>query len=88
MLHDPLPPSLKQEGLAMLQAVLRDCLHIEGLELLTTLDPRIELAQEITAAEAIQSTILQHDDDYRVVMQRLSQEVDGVLLIAPESDGL
>ena len=88
MLHDPLPPSLKQEGLAMLQAVLHDCLHIEGLELLTTLDPRIELAQEITAAEAIQSTILQHDDDYRVIVQRLSQEVDGVLLIAPESDGL
>ena len=88
MLHDPLPPSLKQEGLAMLQAVLRDCLHIEGLELFTTLDPRIELAQEITAAEAIQSTILQHDDDYRVIVQRLSQEVDGVLLIAPESDGL
>ena len=88
MLHDPLPPSLKQEGLAMLQAVLRDCLHIEGLELFTTLDPRIELAQEITAAEAIQSTILQHDDDYRVIVQRLSQEVDGVLLIAPESNGL
>jgi len=86
MLHDPLSPSLKQEGLAMLQAVLRDCLHIEGLELLTTLDLRIELAQEITAAKAIEITTLQHNDDYRMVMQRLSQEADGVLLIAPESD--
>lgn len=88
MLHDPLPLSLKQEGLAMLQAVLRDCLDIEGLELVTMLDPRIELAQDIIAAEAIECSTLQDNDDYRVIVQRLSQQVDAVLLIAPESDGL
>ena len=88
MLHDPLPPSLKQEGLAMLQAILRDCLEIEGLELVTTLDPRIELAQDLMSAEVIKSTILRDADDYQVIVQGLSREVDGVLLIAPESEGL
>ena len=88
MQHDPLPVHLKQEGLAMLQAVLRDCIAIDDLSLITTLDSRLELAPDIQSAAALKSKTLHADESYIDCLKRLSLDVDVVLLIAPESDDL
>jgi hypothetical protein len=81
---DPvLPRGLAAEGRAMLSAVLNDFRAWGGASLITTLDAR--LAGITLCAERIVN--LRHEE-YLGVFNDLAAEVDAVLVIAPETDGV
>ncbi len=77
----PLPPSLAQEGDAMLGALLEDLLALPDVEVTTTRDPRLpplpEAVKVVPAGEDIWSTWC-----------RCIARADAVWPIAPETDGL
>lgn len=81
LLHDPLPDGLKQEGLLMLQALVRDCKKIPDLELTLTLDARLLLPMDDVRVIALECK-----HDYCAVVRQLASQHDHTWLIAPESD--
>ena len=81
LLHDPLPDGLKQEGLLMLQALVRDCKKIPDLELTLTLDARLSLPMDDVRVIALECK-----HDYCAVVRQLASQHDHTWLIAPESD--
>lgn len=78
-----LPASLKQEGLMMLQALIADCSYIKDCEVLTTLDPRIQLAN--TNVEIVH---VADSSDYIKQIQTIARNVDMTWVVAPESEGI
>ena len=74
-----LPASLAAQGGAMLTAAAADFLDA-GVQVITTIDPRAQLkldGQTVPPGTAIEP-----------VFDRLCREVDAVLIIAPETDGI
>ena len=81
----PLPPGLAREGRAMLEAICADLAAIEGVRVDTTLDARFEPLRVATRCR-VRSVI-----DHRKAAEAfddLAGAADGVLLIAPELDGV
>ncbi|MDP6503809.1 MAG: ATP-grasp domain-containing protein, partial [Planctomycetota bacterium] len=76
----PLPDSLAAEGWAMLSAVIEDLSAIDGTEVWTTVDGRIN---RLLAAEVKEFRPLEERD----TLLRLASNCDCVLVIAPETDG-
>ena len=81
LVHDPLPHSLKQEGLMMLHALVRDCRKISDLEITITLDKRIEFQ-----ADWVHIVRLNEEHDYMRVVEKNARQHDITWVIAPESD--
>ena len=81
--HDLLPESLKQEGLMMLNALVRDCQQIKNCEITLTLDSRIDYDFDDVKVIAINAGM-----DYTQVIQQHAQENDKTWIIAPESGGV
>jgi predicted ATP-grasp superfamily ATP-dependent carboligase len=79
----PLPPSLTQEGGAMMESLLADLLELPGIELTTTRDPRLPpLPLPVT------THVPQHADEVWPLWQRCIDDADAVWPIAPESGGV
>ena len=81
-LHNhPLPAGLKQEGQMMLEALITDCMKIEELEIVTTVDSRTRLnisqLDPITIVDSL---------SYAQQIQNLARDVDMAWVIAPESE--
>ena len=83
MANHALPESLKQEGLMMLRALVTDCLHVENCEIVTTLDPRIQLHD--TNVEIIPVT---DSKKYMQQIQSSAENVDLTWIVAPESEDI
>lgn len=78
-----LPATLKQEGMMMLKALISDCLRIDNCEIVTTLDPRIQLTD--SNIEVIPVTA---SKDYIQQIQANAANADMVWIVAPESEGV
>ncbi len=50
----PLPPTLFVEAVAMLRAILADFAALEGVDLITTRDPRLTVALPAAAVRAVE----------------------------------
>jgi predicted ATP-grasp superfamily ATP-dependent carboligase len=74
--------SMRREGLAMLRAVVADIARLLDFSVVTTLESDLSLPDfgEVIAVENAE-----HESD---LFQRLLSEVDAVLVIAPETDGV
>ena len=74
--------SLRQEGLAMLAALMEDFARIPGVEPWTLVNANFEFASS--------SGVWQHvaKDDEFVVFQDLARQSDFTLVIAPEFDNI
>lgn len=83
LVNHALPASLKQEGLMMLQALIEDCSRIRDCEILTTLDPRIQL--ENIDVEVV---YIADSNDYIKQIQTIAGNVDMTWVVAPESEGI
>ena len=81
--NHPLPESLKQEGLLMLERLLADCSTIQGIDLQITLDERVKLNQSNIPAH-----IIQDEQDYMDILIESAQGCDATWIIAPESNGM
>lgn len=81
--HDPLPESLKQEGLMMLQALVHDCQQIDNCEITLTLDSRIEC--KFDRVEIIKVDL---NNNYIDILQQHAVKHDKTWVIAPESEGV
>ncbi len=83
MLAGPAPTgSLLREGAAMLRAVVEDFARLPGCEVATTWDARLEGPPARGAVHAVRSAT-----EERRLFAALAASADGVLVIAPESDG-
>lgn len=79
----PLPESLLQEGLAMVQAVAADAAGTEGVSPVLLRDLRLP-SLSAAGGEIIEvASRSEHD----AAVERMASEADAVLLIAPETDG-
>jgi hypothetical protein len=78
-----LPHGLAAEGLAMLRAVLNDFRAWGGVHLITTRDLR--MAGFSLPADRIVNL---HHKEYPIALNALIDEVDAVLVIAPENNGI
>ena len=78
-----LPESLKQEGLMMLQALVADCSEIDDCQIVTSLDPRIQLQN--VDIEVISIT---DSKNYLQQIQANAENADFVWIVAPESEGI
>ena len=81
--NHPLPDSLKQEGLLMLKSVLADCSHIDGIELVTTLDSRA--SDDI---DGVESYSIDDSEGYMLEVFKIASQCDYSWVIAPESEGV
>lgn len=81
--NDLLPDSLKQEGQLMLQAVLNECSKINGLELMITMDARINIDPVGARVHVVENAI-----DYMQQLILLARQSDATWVIAPESEGI
>ena len=81
MANHPIPEGLKQEGLLMLRSVLSDCMQLDGVDIVTTVDDRFELN-----VDTIEKVIIRNADEYLLELSRLASQCDAVWVIAPESD--
>ena len=81
--NHPLPETLKQEGLLMLETLLADCSAIPGIELQITLDDRVKLNHDNYFTHLIND-----EQDYMDIVMKLAQECDYTWVIAPESNGV
>jgi tyramine---L-glutamate ligase len=73
---------MRHEGLAMLQAVTEDIARLPGCTVVTTLESGVPFPSNVEVLR------VDHPDDESVLFQRLLGEVDAVLVIAPETDGV
>lgn len=76
------PASMRREGLAMLRAVVADVASMPGFSVVTTLEADQPL---LPNCETIRVVSIADED---VTFQRLLSQVDAVLIIAPETDGI
>ncbi|HEY0982958.1 ATP-grasp domain-containing protein [Schlesneria sp.] len=74
--------SMRREGLAMLRAVAVDIARLPGTVVVTTLEPGLALP------DPIQTIIVESAAEEAKWFARLIHDVDHVLVIAPETDGL
>ncbi len=74
--------SMRYEGLAMLQAVTEDIARLPGVSVVTTLE------SEVLFSPNIEVIRVDNPFDEFDLFQRLLSEVDAVLVIAPETDGV
>lgn len=81
--NHPLPEGLKQEGMLMLNAVLKDCSKINDLQVTTCLDSRITIDNSNVVVHTIDSST-----DYLKQVSLLAADCDYVWVIAPESAGV
>ncbi len=81
MANHPIPEGLKQEGLLMLQSVLKDCALLDGVDVVTTIDDRLEVN-----LGAIEKVVIRNADGYSQEISKLAAQCDAVWVIAPESD--
>ncbi len=81
--NDPLPESLKQEGQLMLHAVLNECSKINGVQLVTTCDSRINLSIDNVEVHAVENAF-----DYIQQLTLIATQCDATWIIAPESEGI
>ena len=81
MANHPLPERLKQEGLLMLRSVLMDCMRINHLELITTLDARVSLD-----LQKVDIVTVKKSADYIDCLTSLARKCDAAWIIAPESN--
>ena len=80
MADHALPERLKQEGLLMLRSVLMDCLRINNLELVTTLDSRVTLG-----LQKVEIINIKTSAGYIDGLISLARQCDAAWIIAPES---
>ena len=78
-----LPTSILCEGFAMLRAVISD-FKAAGHSLTTVLDSRLKLLNPPLEADSVVST--SSNQDVETALQELSESVDAVFIIAPESN--
>jgi predicted ATP-grasp superfamily ATP-dependent carboligase len=84
MLGGPAPEgSLLREGAAMLRAVAEDFARVPGCSVVTTWDSRLAGAAELAEVRRVRSC-----EEEQCAFLELAAKADGVLVIAPESDGL
>ncbi len=79
----PLPYSLAREGEMMLQAVVRDFLQLPGLRISTLRDRRIG-----NSVPGTNTVFVEHTEHYMQRLEELAQDMDALLVIAPENDGI
>jgi predicted ATP-grasp superfamily ATP-dependent carboligase len=77
----PLPESWAREGRAMRQALADDFRCVDGVDVVTSLDPRFG------DGETGRSTVIVPEAQEESVLARLAAECDYTLLIAPETGG-
>lgn len=82
MLGGPLPASLALEGRMMRDALVRDLVRLQGVQVMTLYDHRV--APPIAAT---QSEIVRDATRWRTAMQALIESCDAVWPIAPETGG-
>lgn len=82
MAGNPLPESLRIEGLAMLTSVVEDLSRIPGLQVISMLDERL-LGSALRA-----KSVAVRPGEEKNLFQRLASEADRALIIAPEFDGI
>lgn len=87
LVDHPLPTSLKQEGLMMLQALIRDCAFIKGCELVVTKDQRLNLSNNSNNSYA-KIVEIERNDNFLDRVVELATEVDYIWVVAPEFDGV
>lgn len=75
-------PSMRREGLAMVQAVTEDLARLPGVRVVTTIDANLTTS---LTGEVIRVENAEHE---QVVFGQLLSEADAVLVIAPETDGI
>ena len=80
--NHPLPAGLKQEGLMMLKSLIDDSLQIQGCNVLTTLDSRIQLENA-----NVGHIYINDSRDYLEQVQVLAKNADLTWVIAPETEG-
>lgn len=78
----PVAESMRREGLLMLRAVVEDLARLPGYSVVTTLEVFHDVELPATILKVVTA------DDEGVIFQRLIREVDAVLVIAPETDGI
>lgn len=74
--------SMRREGLAMLRAVTEDIAKLPETSVVTTLEAGLSLASKV------ETVIIEQSDHEAAAFQRLLDEVDAVLIIAPETSGI
>jgi len=79
MLDSPLPPSLTEEGDMMLSALVADLLELEGVEVISTRDARLQTPD--LRAEFRQ---LHSPDDFSLAWDECIESADAVWPVAPE----
>lgn len=83
LLNHPLPSGLKQEGLMMLQALIRDCSRIDNCHIVTTFDPSISF--EYPGIECVQ---VNEVESYMKQVLELARDVDFAWVVAPEHNNI
>lgn len=82
MARQELPPDLAAQGGAMLEAAVRDLLHV-GVQVRTSVDRRAELHLDGAQVEVVDPR-----QSLESVFDRIARNCDAALVIAPESDQL
>jgi predicted ATP-grasp superfamily ATP-dependent carboligase len=79
MLDSPLPPSLAEEGDMMLKALVSDLAEIDGIEVVTTRDARLNKPDL-----PIEIHMLSDLEDFPMAWQKCVESADAVWPVAPE----
>ena len=79
MLDSPLPPSLAEEGDMMLKALISDLVEIDGIEVVTTRDARLNKPDL-----PIEVHMLCDLEDFPMAWQKCVETADAVWPVAPE----
>ncbi len=79
----PLPPSLLREGELMRNALLADFSMIKNVEILTTYDYRVGVAES-----GFQAIPIKENTDAFSIWSELLKTCDAALIVAPETDGI
>jgi hypothetical protein len=83
----PVSPSMRREGLLMLQSVAADVAQIPGFSVITTLELEIPCVGNLEFGN-FEVVRVQNQADEAATFQQLCHEVDAVLVIAPETGGI
>ena len=83
MAEEALPSSLLREGRAMRDALLADWSALDGVQVVTTFDPRVPVT-----TEGVEAHIAATAGEEHRLFNRLCVEADAVYVIAPELGGM
>lgn len=83
MVGKVLPASLVKEGEVMLHAIASDIAEIRNVQVSVLRDFRLNAYQR-----SVSEYIVYEDNHYTEIIEAVSDEIDALMIVAPESDGL